>query len=129
MLLLLKSQTANVVPWFGILVNIEPTGKSIPDCRLQVYTKFTEMLQRQKIKQYATIAFQADVRLRDVRFAGQVLFVIVVLLVSWSGVKAIDANFVLQKQIAQLQQENDVQQLENTNLSLQNTYFQSDQYL
>ena len=83
----------------------------------------------QKAKQYVKAAYAFILRLRDVRFAGQVLFVIIVLLVSWSGVKAIDANFALQKQIATLQQENEVQQLENNNLALQNEYYNSDQYL
>jgi cell division protein FtsB len=87
------------------------------------------MISIQKLQQYAKIAYAYALNLRDVRFAGQALFVIIVLLVSWSGVKAIDANYALQKQIAQLQQENNVQQLENTNLSLQNEYYQSDQYL
>ena len=83
----------------------------------------------QKIKHYTKVAYLAVWRLRDVRLAGQVLFVVIVLLVSWSGVKAIDANFTLQKRIASLQQQNAVQQLENNNLALQNTYFNSNQYL
>lgn len=87
------------------------------------------MSLEQKLKQYIKVAYAFILRLRDVRFAGQVLFVIIVLLVSWSGVKAIDANFALQKQIATLQQENEVQQLENNNLALQNEYYTSDQYL
>ena len=68
-------------------------------------------------------------RLRDVRFAGQVLFVIIVLLVSWSGVKVIKLNYDLQKQIATAKQENEVQKLENSNLALQNEYYNSKQYL
>lgn len=87
------------------------------------------MLSEQKIKHYIKQAYDTVLQLRDVRFAGQVLFVIIVLLVSWSGIKAIDANFALQKQITSLQQQNDVQQLEDANLALQNTYYQSDQYL
>ena len=68
-------------------------------------------------------------QLRDVRVAGQVLFVIIVLLVSWSGVKAIDANYQLQQQIATLNEQNKLQQLENNNLKLQNDYYNSNQYL
>jgi hypothetical protein len=52
-----------------------------------------------------------------------------VLLVSWSGVKAINSNFSLQKQISQLQQQNAVQQLANDNLKLQNDYYNTPQYL
>ena len=68
-------------------------------------------------------------RLRDIRFAGQVLFVIIVLLISWSGVKAIQMNYNLQKQIATAKQENEIQQLQNNNLTLQNEYYNSNQYL
>ena len=68
-------------------------------------------------------------RLRDIRFAGQVVFVVIVLLISWSGVKAIQMNYNLQKQIATAKQENDVQQLQNNNLSLENEYYNSNQYL
>lgn len=66
---------------------------------------------------------------RDVRAAGLLLFLVIVLLISWSGIKVIDTNYRLQKQIAQLQQEVKVQQLSNTNIKLQNDYFQTDQYL
>ena len=69
------------------------------------------------------------VRLKDIRFAGQVLFVVIVLLISWSGVKTIQANYDLQKQIATTKQENNIQQLENATLQLENRYYQSSQYL
>ncbi len=68
-------------------------------------------------------------RLRDIRFAGQVLFVIIVLMISWSGVKAIQLNYKLQKQIATAKQENTIQQLENNNQRLENIYYNSKQYL
>lgn len=66
---------------------------------------------------------------RDVRAIGLVLFLAVALMVSWSGVKVIQTNYELQKQISQLEQEIAVQQLANQNLKLQNQYFQTDQYL
>ncbi|HVX48109.1 MAG TPA: septum formation initiator family protein [Candidatus Saccharimonadales bacterium] len=68
-------------------------------------------------------------RLGDTRFAGQVVFVVIVLLVSWSGIKAIQTNYELQKQISGLKQQNSVQKLQNNNLALQNNYFNSNQYL
>ena len=68
-------------------------------------------------------------RLSDIRFAGQMLFVIIVLLISWSGVKTIQSNYVLQKQISALKQQTDVQKLENNNLGLQNQYLKTNQYL
>ncbi|HSH56117.1 MAG TPA: septum formation initiator family protein [Candidatus Limnocylindrales bacterium] len=67
--------------------------------------------------------------LRDVRTLGLIAFGIIVLLVSWSGVKAIQTNYQLQKQISQLQQENEVQKLKNSNQQLKNEYYKSSQYL
>ena len=69
------------------------------------------------------------VDLRDPRKAGQLVFVIIVLLISWSGVKAIQTNYALQKQISAIKQQNSLEQLQNNNLSLSNQYFNSDQYL
>ncbi|MGC1177079.1 MAG: septum formation initiator family protein [Candidatus Saccharimonadales bacterium] len=68
-------------------------------------------------------------RLSDVRFAGQVLFVVIVLLISWSGIKTIQTNYGLQKQISAIRQQNSVQALRDTNLALQNNYLESNQYL
>ncbi len=68
-------------------------------------------------------------RLSDLRFAGQVLFVIIVLLISWSGIKTIQTNYGLQKQISGLKQQNDIQKLQNNNLALTNNYLNSNQYL
>ena len=68
-------------------------------------------------------------RLGDPRFAGQIVFVIIVLLISWSGIKSIQTNYKLQKQISELRQQNQVQKLKNQNLALQNNYLNSNQYL
>jgi cell division protein FtsB len=68
-------------------------------------------------------------RLNDPRFVGQLIFVVIVLLVSWSGVKSIQTNYGLQKQITALNQQNSLQQLQNDNLALQNQYYNSNQYL
>jgi len=68
-------------------------------------------------------------RLTDVGFLGQVLFVILVLLLSWSGIKTIQTNYGLQKQITTLNQKNSLQQMENENLKLKNDYYNSRQYL
>jgi cell division protein FtsB len=82
-----------------------------------------------KIKQLASRIYDYSDSLRDVRFAGLLLFVVIVLLISWSGVKVIQTNYQLQKQIAQLGQENSVQQLKDDNLKLQNGYYNTNQYL
>lgn len=67
--------------------------------------------------------------LSDLRTLGQVFFVIIVLLISWSGVKAIQTNYDLQKKIARLQQEVEIQKLENDNLKLSNQYLETGQFL
>ena len=82
-----------------------------------------------QIKNHLEKSSQLIQRLSDVRFAGQVVFVILVLLISWSGVKSIQTNYQLQKQISGLRQQNAVQQLQNNNLALQNEYYNSNQYL
>ena len=82
-----------------------------------------------KITEYKSLALQFVQRLRDIRFAGLVGFVFIVLLVSWSGVKAIQSNYELQKQISTIQQQNAVQKLSNTNLQLENEYYNTDTYL
>jgi len=68
-------------------------------------------------------------QLRDVKFAGLVLFTVVVLLISWSGVKSIQQNYDLQKQISTLQQQNQLQSLANNNQKLENQYYNTDTYL
>jgi cell division protein FtsB len=68
-------------------------------------------------------------QLRDVRVVGLIVFAIIVLLVTWSSVSVIQTNYVLQKQITQLDEQNRIQQLENDNQKLRNQYFNTDQYL
>lgn len=66
---------------------------------------------------------------RDTRVWGFVAFGVVVILASWSGVRVIEINYTLQKDIATLQQQNDIYHLQNENQKLQNEYFQTDTYL
>lgn len=67
--------------------------------------------------------------LSDLRVVGQLFFAVIVLLISWSGVKAIQANYELQKKIARLEQEVEINQLENDNLRLENKYLETDEFL
>lgn len=82
-----------------------------------------------KISKYQTLLLNYAQRLRDVRLIGLIMFAIVVLLMSWSGVKVIGTNYTLQKEIAGLEQQNRLHDLSNTNLKLTNDYYQTDQYL
>lgn len=65
----------------------------------------------------------------DVRNIGLIIFVVIALLVTWSGIKVVQTNYDLQKQISTMQQENAVKKLENSNLGLKNQYYETDQYL
>lgn len=67
--------------------------------------------------------------LKDVRVVGLLVFGAIVLLVSWSGLRAIEINYKLQQQIARLEQQNELNELENNNLQLSNQYYNTDQYL
>lgn len=68
-------------------------------------------------------------RLSDLRFLGQIVFVVIVILVSWSTTKAIQANYDLQKQVAKLEQKKEVQKLKNDNLKIKNQYLNTDEFL
>lgn len=57
------------------------------------------------------------------------VFVFILLAITWSGIKAVQTNYGLQKQISQLKQENAVLKLQNENIALNNQYLQSDQFL
>jgi cell division protein FtsL len=74
-------------------------------------------------------AYEYILQFRDVRAAGLLLFLIVVLLISWSGIKVIDTNYTLQKEISRLEQETQVADLENRNIELENQYYETNQYL
>jgi len=71
----------------------------------------------------------AIAQLRDVRNLSLVVFVVLVLLVSWSGLKSIQTNYELQQKIATLEQEVEVKKLENANAALRNQYLETDQFL
>lgn len=67
--------------------------------------------------------------LHDIRVLGVHIFVIVALLVTWSGVGVIQSNYQLQKKISELRQELELQKLENDTLRLRTQYYNTDQYL
>lgn len=81
----------------------------------------------EKIKNYQNHPYIQQ--FRDARAVGMVIFGIIALMVTWSGIKAVQTNYNLQKQISSLQQQNDVTALQNNNLKLQNEYLKTDQFL
>jgi cell division protein FtsB len=66
---------------------------------------------------------------QDVRVAGLLVFGIIILLVTWSGVGAIEQNYNLEQEISSLQHQDSLQQLQNNNLSLENQYYNTNEYL
>jgi len=68
-------------------------------------------------------------QLTDARNLGLYIFSIIVLAITWSGVKTVQTNYNLQKQISTLKQQNQVLYLQKKNTSLQNEYYQSNEYL
>ena len=58
-----------------------------------------------------------------------IAFGIIALLVTWSSIRVVQENYDLEKQISAMQQQNEVQQLANTNLSLENQYYNTNTYL
>ncbi len=86
------------------------------------------MFSKEKIEEYKKIALQELNRFSDIRFTGQVIFGIIVILIFWSGARAVQSNFNLQKQIIKLKQQNNQVQIQNNNIELQNQYYSSKQY-
>ncbi len=83
----------------------------------------------EKLRVYGDKLYQYILSLRDVRNVGTLAFLVLVFLVSWSGARAIQTNYGLQRQVYELQKKNDVHRLENANLSLTNDYYNTSQYL
>ncbi len=72
------------------------------------------------------IAFQS---LSDTRILTLLAFAVVAILVTFSGISVVQKNYELDKQISAARQRNDVEKLENQNLKLKNTYYQTNQFL
>jgi cell division protein FtsB len=67
--------------------------------------------------------------LGDIRFIVLMVFLAIVLLVTWSGIKTVQSNYMLQKKITKINQSNQLQKLKNNNLSLQNNYLNTNQFI
>lgn len=81
----------------------------------------------QKIRRIKIASIIAS--LRDVRVIGVIGFGVIALLVTWNSIGVIQQNFTLQQDIAELENEITIQELENANLALRNEYYTTDQYL
>ncbi len=67
-------------------------------------------------------------QLHDPRTWGLIAFGCMALAVTWSGAKAIQINFDLQKKIVSIDQQNKVQELQNQTQKLKNEYLKTDEY-
>jgi cell division protein FtsB len=65
----------------------------------------------------------------DIRNIGLYIFGLIVLAIAWSGAKTVQSNYELQKQIANLKQQNIVLNLQNGNTYLQTQFYQTSEYL
>lgn len=81
-------------------------------------------MNKNKNKFFNTISM-----LTDIRVLGILAFGVVALLVTWSGIKIVQTNYELDKKISVARQRNEVEKLENQNLKLKNTYYQTNQFL
>ncbi len=84
---------------------------------------------KSKFKDYPQKLTHQLTKFGDIRFTGQLIFMAIVLLIFWSGAKAIQSNYGLQKQVTELKQQNQVSELQNSTIALQNNYYKSNQYL
>jgi cell division protein FtsB len=67
--------------------------------------------------------------LADIRNIGFYVFAVVVLAITWSGIKTVQNNYELQKQISVIKQQNEVLQLTNQTTDLRSRYYETDEYL
>lgn len=65
----------------------------------------------------------------DVRNVGFYIFAVIVLAIAWSGIKTVQNNYDLQKQISFLKQQNEVLKLSNQTTGLESRFYETDQYL
>lgn len=84
---------------------------------------------KEKLKKHSETLGAYARSLRDIRALGVLVFVGVLLLMTWSGIKVVETNYGLQKKINDLQQETDVIKLQNETLKLKNEYYKTDAYL
>lgn len=82
-----------------------------------------------KINKYYKSAASILKDFRDPKKGFQIVIVVVIVLITWSGIGSIESNYKLQKQISEIEQQNQLQELSNQNVDLNNKYLQSNQYL
>ena len=86
-------------------------------------------MQNIKINKYYKKTVHYIEHLGDIRYSGQLIFAIFIILLTWSGIRSVETNYRLLRQINEIDQQNQLQQLENSNIDLGNQYLNSNQYL
>ncbi len=87
------------------------------------------MFQKITTKTKAFLAHPTVPEIRDVRMLALGVFLVIVLLVSWSGVRVIETNYQLQQEIARMEEQTKLLELEAANKELENAYYKTDHYL
>jgi len=65
----------------------------------------------------------------DIRNIILYIFTVIVIAITWSGIKTVQSNYELQKKISVLKQQNAVLALQNQNMALQNKFLETNEYL
>lgn len=84
---------------------------------------------KEKIKTHWPKIVEQIRAFQDVRAVGLLAFGFVAVLITWSGIKIVDTNYGLQRDITTLEQQNEVRKLQNRNLKLENEFYETDEYL
>lgn len=66
---------------------------------------------------------------KDIRFLALLAFAALMLMTAWSAVRIVETNYHLQQNIARIDQENQVAELENQNIRLTNAFYETDTYV
>jgi Septum formation initiator len=86
-------------------------------------------MQNIKLNKYYRKTVNYIEQLGDIRYSGQLIFAVIIILLTWSGIRSVETNYKLLRQINEIKQQNQLQQLENSNIDLGNQYLSSNQYL
>ena len=88
--------------------------------------EYNDYIVRDKIQKIIETA--KKYQLQDPRTWGLIAFAFMAATVTWSGAKAIQLNFELQKKVVAIDEQNKVQSLQNETQKLKNEYFKSDEF-
>ena len=87
------------------------------------YNAYTVQEKTQKL-----LALTKKYQLQDPRTWGLIAFACMAAALTWSGSKAVQLNFELQKKVSVIEEQNKVQELQNETQKLKNEYYKTSEY-